>query len=102
MKQVMPLWDYAILERDEDLMKKIIEPDNVDPKKVGTLELKVISVGPACRNIEIGDRLIFNPAAAVTFSYEGKQLWLISEKATGVVVAEKRQMEDVQPGGVLT
>lgn len=87
---VMPLWDYVILEMDLDYVSKIIRPDTADPKKVGTLELKVITIGPDCYNIKIGDRLIFNPGAVVTFAYEGKQYWLISERATGVVIAEKR------------
>ncbi len=91
-KIAMPLWDYVILEKDENYEQKILRPENADPKKVGTLELTVISTGPDCLNIKKGDRLIFNPSAVVVFAYEGKQYWMISERATGVAVAEKREM----------
>lgn len=95
---LMPLWDYCILERDEDKASRIIRPENTDPAKIGTLELRVLFTGPDCRNIRPGDRLIFNPAAAVTISYEEKQYWLISERATGVVVAGLRKIEKSQDG----
>ena len=60
--------------------------------------MKVIFTGPDCRNINPGDRLIFNPAAAINISYEGKQYWLISERATGVIVAPLRQIEKSTDG----
>jgi hypothetical protein len=95
---LMPLWDYALLERDDDKKSRIIRPENTDPTKIGTLELTVLFAGPECRNIKPGDRLIFNPQAAVTFSHEGKQYWLISERATGVVVAKLRKIEKCPDG----
>ena len=95
---LLPLWDYALLERDEEKVSRIIRPENVDPAKIGTLELKVLFTGPDCQNIKPGDRLIFNPAAAINISYEGKQYWLISERATGVIVAPLRQIEKCPDG----
>ncbi|TSA28597.1 hypothetical protein D4R71_00400 [bacterium] len=100
MNALQPLWDYVILERPDSMIEKIIRPESADPKKVGTLELRVISTGPCCRNVRVGDQLIFNPAATVTFSYEGKQYWLISERATAAVVAEKRDIEENSAEGM--
>lgn len=90
---MQPLWDYVLLERDEDLMQKILRPDEAKGKIIGTLELIVIATGPDCTNIQIADHLVFNPAAAVTFAFEGKQCWLISERATGVVIAPQRKIK---------
>ena len=95
---LLPLWDYALLERDEEKVSRIIRPENVISAKIGTLELKVLFIGPDCQNIKPGDRLIFNPAAAINISYEGKQYWLISERATGVIVAPLRQIEKCPDG----
>lgn len=89
---LMPLWDYCILELPEDKKSMIIKPDSTDPAKVGTLELVVLFTGPDCRNIKPGDRLVFNPQAAVIFAHEGHTYYLISERATGVVVANLRTM----------
>lgn len=87
-----PLWDYVIMERDSDLVKMIIEPSNADPNRVPIKELRVILVGPDCNNIKIGDRLIFNGKACQCFDHENKKYWLISERATGVVIAPERKI----------
>lgn len=95
---LQPLWDYAILERDDDLGARIIRPENADPTKIGTLELVVLFTGPDCRNIKPGDKLIFNPQAVVLIAYEGRTYYLISERATGAVVSFPRQMKLSQDG----
>ena len=95
---LMPIWDYIILELSEDKKSRIIKPDTLDPAKVGTLELVVLFTGPDCRNIKPGDRLIFNPQAAVIFAYEDRTYYLISERATGAVVAKLRRMLESKDG----
>jgi hypothetical protein len=95
---MQPLWDYCILEIPEDEKSLIIRPKPEDATKIGTLELKVLFTGPEVRNIKPGDRLIFNPQASIPFSYQDKQYFLISERATGVVVAPLRRMKEVPDG----
>ena len=93
-KKLMPLWDYAIMVLPKDAEKKIIRPDNFDMTKVGTLELEVVSIGPDCNNLKVGDRMVFNPAASVHFGYEGQQYFLISERACAAIVGPPRILEE--------
>jgi hypothetical protein len=95
---MQPIWDYVILELPEDKKSRIVKPDNADPRKVGTLELIVLLTGPDCRNVRPGDRLVFNPEAAVIISYQNRSYYLITERATGVVVGKPRKMEKCTNG----
>ena len=96
---LLPLWDYALLERDEEKVSRIIRPgERYLGQDRDTGIQAVLFIGPDCQNIKPGDRLIFNPAAAINISYEGKQYWLISERATGVIVAPLRQIEKCPDG----
>lgn len=88
----MPLWDYVILEKPEDEKSLIQRPENVSAIKMGTLELRVLYCGPDCKNIKPGDRLVFNPQAAISVGFEGKQYFLVSERSTGIIVAPLRKI----------
>lgn len=91
---MMPIWDHIILELPEDRKSMIVRPERIDLKNlVGTLELIVLLTGPDCRNVRPGDRLVFNPEAAVIISYQGRSYYLITERATGVVVGTPRTMK---------
>jgi hypothetical protein len=103
-REIMPLWDYVILELPEDERSRLIKPETADTKEVhGTLELVVMSVGPSCINIKPSDRLVCNPQALVPFAfkdenYKNKQYWLISERATGAIVSTKREIKESSDG----
>lgn len=94
----MPLWDYCILELPDDEKSLIHRPGNADPHAVEALSLRVLFTGPDVKNIKPGDRLIFNPGSAVTFDFNGKQYWLVGERATGVIVSPLREIKKSPDG----
>ncbi len=101
----MPLWDYCILDMDEQAKSKIIIPETVEKDKVqeiSTLELEVLFTGPDVVNIKPGDRIICNPQALTPFTLNEKRYFLISERATGVVVHRIRKIHKSEKGNLPT
>jgi hypothetical protein len=101
-KVIMPLWDYIIMELPADKKSTIVVPDTVDKKKLGTLELEVVFVGPDVLHVKPHDRLIFNPAAVVNIGIdagrlgegtEKKMYYMVGEKAVGAIVSGLRKIE---------
>ncbi len=90
MPQLRPIKDFIVLEIPEDRKSLIARPQTHDPLKMGTSELVVILVGPKCKYVKPGDRLIFDPGLAITMAHEGKQYFLITEFAVGCIIRQKK------------
>lgn len=91
---MLPLWDYCILDIPEDKIPKVIMPDQAKGKPlVDQMELLVLFTGPECVNIKPNDKLLFSIDAAIPFSFNGKQYFLISERACGIVFAPLRELK---------
>lgn len=91
--KLQPLHDYVIMQFPADEKRMIVRPSDGDATKIGTFELEVVLTGPDCRNIKIGDRLIFNIQACVSFSYDEKQHFLVGERSSGLVLGKPRRMK---------
>ena len=63
-----------------------------DPEKIDDDDqdnYTVLLVGPDCKSVKPGDRLIVNPEAVVRFKHEDKWYWLTREEAVGCIRREK-------------
>ena len=87
MAKLSPLKDFIILELPANAENKIIIPNNADKRKlVEGSSLLVIKTGVDCKNVKVGDRLITDPNAVMTFAFENKQLFLTKEDNVCAVI----------------
>ena len=87
MSKLTPLKDFIILEVPENSEAKIIIPDGQDKRKlIEGSKLLVIKVGPDCKEIKPGNRLIADPNAILPFAFEKKQYFITREENVCAVI----------------
>ena len=87
MSKITPLNDFILLELPVNEESRIVVPETADKTKVPGSKLLVIKVGPNCKSVKPGDRILCDfTNAMIPFALEKRQVFMTKESNVLAVI----------------